>query len=500
MEQKRKKFFAIFVVLALIGTLCVNFTTTSIVFNPFIIHANAGANENSSWHNTTYLNVTIESKRPRINWYDFQKCENTSFDGRTNISDQNWTSKRNNMTETDNNTWYRFIINISSDQGWDNIEYINMSAWHDDGNDTDNCGLLNNNTGNDSGGYNRSGNEGGNRNFFLIYDNTSNTTANYTLIYPVNNTELTIGNYSEANVSDPLGIAGQTETHNISFVFKPGYQFRYAPGPGELQTWVNDSVTNTNGMPDGDGYNAQTSCWESFDNKWSWNFNLTVENCGERWKGSQDTDGIDRYKSWVNDEFGIYSYTEIVSATNAEIFGAPGERHSTNGSSWYNDNFNGGNSANVTVRTRSNGNYTLSVNVSDLNHIAVETGAVPYDPLLTLDNKTIYVRGGNRTTSINFSDDGQSVIYLYGFGSGDGLLNGITSWQNHEVNGTSKYTGEAGDDGMTEIYPDHYNSSTFNSKNAASHYIEFACNIPAGQIAGKYTTHVYYHLRTQTQN
>jgi hypothetical protein len=495
MESKRKKFFAFIVVLILVGTLSINFTTKSIVFNSFIMHANAGSNENSSWHNSTYLNVTIESKRPRINWYDFQKCENTSFDGRSDIDSQPWGSRRNALTETDNSTWYRFIINISSDQGWDNIEYINVSSWHDDGNDSDNNGLL---TG--TGGYNRSGNEGGNRNFFLVYDNTSNVTANYTLIYPSNNTEITIGNYSENNVSDPLGISGQTETHNISFVFKPGYQFRYAQGPGESQSWTNDTVTNTNGMPDGTGYNATTSCWESFDNKWSWNFNITAENGGENWKGSQDTDSIDRYKSWVNDEFGIYSYTEIVSATNAEIFGAPGERHSTNGSSWYNANFNSGNSANITVRTRSNGNYTLSVNVSDLKHIAYATGSVPYDPLLMLDNKTIYVRGGNRSTSINFSDGGQSVIYLYGFGSGDGLLSGITNWQSHEVNGTSKYTGESGDDGMSELYPNNYDSSTFNSKNSASHYIEFACAIPAGQIAGKYTTHVYYHLRSQTHD
>ncbi|MEF8848478.1 MAG: hypothetical protein V5A68_05020, partial [Candidatus Thermoplasmatota archaeon] len=64
-------------------------------------------------------------------------------------------------------------------------------------------------------------------------------------------------------------------------------------------------------------------------------------------------------------------------------------------------------------------------------------------------------------------------------------------------------TGEAGDDnvdgGYPERYPNHYNSSTFNSHNSISHYVEFACEIPIGQWAGKYSTHVYYRLKTQTE-
>ena len=334
----------------------------------------------------------------------------------------------------------------------------------------------------------------------MYYENTSDSTAYFNLTYPSNNTEITIGNFSERVVSDILGIEGQTETHNISFVFKPGYQFRYAPGPGESSNWVNHSVSCTNGMPSGEGYNQNTYCWESFDNLWSWNFNLTVENKGENWAGEEDEDGIDRYKTWVRDEFGVYSYTEICSAGNAAIFGAPGERHSTNGSSWYNRKFEGGESQNITVKTRSNGNYSMTVNVSDLKHIAVLNGDVPETEDLLLDNDTIWVRGGNRTTSLNFSDDGRGVVWLYGYGSG--LGDSINSWQSHEVNGTSKYTGEAvlseGPADKSEQYPDFYTSENYNGHNPISHTIEFACEIPAGQIAGKYSTHVYYRLRTQT--
>ncbi|RLF57542.1 MAG: hypothetical protein DRN27_07570 [Thermoplasmata archaeon] len=492
MGSNQKKFLSTLVIVTLIATMFIDVSTPSFIFESFIIKGNAGANENSAWHNSTYLNVTIESKRPRILWYDFQKCTDPNFDGYNTTSVNNnskWVSKRNNMTEVDNSTWYRFIINISSDQGWDNIEYINISGWHDEGNDSDVDGREN-----ATGGYNRSGNQGGNRNFFMYYINTSDTsnTSYFNLTYPTNKTEITIGCFSENVVTDVLGISGQTETHNISFVFKPGYQFRYGSGPGESSDWTNDTVSCTDGVSSGDGYSAVTRCWESFDNPWSWNFNITIENSGENWGSSDDSDGIDRYKSWVRDEFGVYSYTEIVSAENVDIYGAPGERHSTNGSSWYNANFNGGTSTNVSVRTRSNGNYTLTVNVSDLKHVA--------DNSQTLDNSTIFVRGGNRTNSINFDDSGQSVIYLYGFGSGNGTLGSITSWQTHEVNGTWKDTGEAADDGRTALYPNFYGSGTYNGKNSASHYIEFACEIPSGTLPGKYSTHVYYHLRTQTHN
>jgi len=216
-----------------------------------------------------------------------------------------------------------------------------------------------------------------------------------------------------------------------------------------------------------------------------------VENSGERW-------GNTPYRSWVLDEFGIYTYTEIVSVGNAEIRGAPGDRYSTNGSSWYNSNFDSGNSGNVTVCTRSNGNYSMTVNVSDLLHSAVLSGAIGDDPLLHLDNTTIWVRGGNRTTSLNFSDNGRSVIWLYGFGSSNGSVDDNTKWQSHEPNGTCKYTGEnASDTGLVEQYPDEYDENNFNSLNPESFSVEFACDIPSGQLAGKYSTHVYYHLRTQ---
>lgn len=492
MEYAKKKILSTLVIIILIATLFMNITTTSFMFSPFIITGSAGANENSSWHNTSWLNVTVESKRPRILWYDFQKCTNATFDGRTDIDNQPWVSKRNNMTETDNATWYRFIINVSSDQGWDNIQYIRIWGWHDNG--TDNA---------DGTGYNTTGNHGANRNFFMYYDNTSNATPYFNLTYPSNNTEITIGNFSERNVTDALGIVGNTETRNISFCFKPGYQFRYAPGPGEATAWVNDSVQNTNGNPTGDGYDPTTCCWQSLDNIWSWNFNITVINAGENWEE-------DSYMSWVNDEFGIYSYTEIVSAEDATIFGAPDGRYSTNGSSHFNQVAYGGTgqSNNVTVRTRSNGNYSMTVNITDLYHSAhIDNpfSAGPVDPsgwanpfALQINNSCVYVRGGNRTDSVNFTNVNSNKIYLYGFGTDSGP----TLYQTHEVNGTCKYTGEAnlseGPWSKSQQFPDGYTYSDWGSHNTNSTTIEFAVEIPDSQISGKYTARVYYHLKTQT--
>ena len=73
------------------------------------------ANSNNSFYNDTTLNVTIESPWPRILWYDFQKC--TSYTGTdlppANGTGETWISRRNAMCEVDNETWYRFIINIS---------------------------------------------------------------------------------------------------------------------------------------------------------------------------------------------------------------------------------------------------------------------------------------------------------------------------------------------------------------------------------------------------
>ena len=457
-----------------------------------------GFSTNTSWHNSSTLNVTVEHEYPRILWYDIQKYTGVKTENDQQLpastSEGDWVSVRNNMTEVDNATWLRVVLNVSSDQGWENIEFINISGWHDNGSDGD------------GSGYNRSGNHGSNRNFFLCYDNTSDGTAYYNKSWPKGSVEVTKGNMTERNVSDPLGIS-TTETRNLSFQFKPGYQFRYAPGPdGMGNTWMNHSVVNTEGYPSTDGakFDYYTTCWEALNNSWSWNLNISITNKGMRGDESV-SDYSSGFTSWVLDEFGVYSYTEIVSAGgDVSIHGAPGGNYSTNSSNPFNSE-----SENVSLQTRSNGNYSLSLRIDDLLHNAAS--GLGYDrnsapDHLILENDTIWVRGGTRSSRLNFSDE-LSRWWISLYGSCNDETGVATGFEAHEVNGTSKFAGETADDNENTgcLYPNDYNETmdagnglrAYNGLNSVSHYVEFTCDIPLGAWAGKYSTHVYYHLQTE---
>ncbi|MBE3137465.1 MAG: hypothetical protein IMZ43_08790, partial [Thermoplasmata archaeon] len=65
----------------------------------------------------------------------------------------------NTQSDVNDSAEYRFIVNISSDQGWDDIQFINITAWYDQGND--------------GSTYNQT--SGGNWNLFLQYKNTTGT-------------------------------------------------------------------------------------------------------------------------------------------------------------------------------------------------------------------------------------------------------------------------------------------------------------------------------------
>ena len=192
-----------FVSIAVIILLIIYFCTNIFQFVPFVIFTEANPGDISeSWNNATTLNVTVLQLQPRINWYDFQYNQSGT-----------WISRLNQQIDVNNSAMYRFVVNVSSDQGWADIEYINITAWFDNGDDTSI--------------YNQSA--GGNINLFLQYKNTTGT-ANYSLLWP--DDEVTIGTWSEKNETDIYGSPGHTECHNLTFLFIPGYQFRYAPGDG----------------------------------------------------------------------------------------------------------------------------------------------------------------------------------------------------------------------------------------------------------------------------
>jgi len=174
-------------------------------------------------------------------------------------------SKLNNLTGLiEVNKEYTFTINITDLEGWADIEYINITAWYDNGSDT--------------ATYNQT--LGGNLNMFLQYENTTGT-ANYSMIWPDDEAQLMISNCSETIIN--------STTRIINFSFKPNSQTRWAPGDGAWDTTQN-----------------------STNDPYSWNFNITVT----------DTTNRSDYK---RDEYGVYRYTSILPDSDwVDVYALPG--------------------------------------------------------------------------------------------------------------------------------------------------------------------------------
>jgi hypothetical protein len=358
----------------LILILIVSIFTTSQLLRPLILIGKADpGNISESWYNETTLNVTVLQLQPRINWYDLQNTTGVSM-----LNEQ-----------LDVNQQYSFIVNISSDQGWADIDYVNITAWHD--------------LGSEANGYNST--LGGNINMMLQYENTTGT-ANWYLIWPNTEVTLQVASCTDIVSTDPTGSPGNTECHNLTFVFTPGYQFRYAPDPVDANAGYNDT--------------------------WSWNFNITCD----------DAAGYHSYDNPIIgetiNEFGVYSYTEIVTAGWPTITGNPGDTPA------YNDSY-------ISIESRSNGNYSLSVNVTNLTHKTA--------PSYFIQNTSILTAGGDLSPLTYFP--GNAPQYYYG---------GAATYKAAEKNDTSLLTSDA----------------------------EWAVDIALGQYPGDYNATIYYHLKTQT--
>jgi hypothetical protein len=221
------------------------FTNGTVVVLPIVKIAEAV--DIITWSDTnTTINVTVERIEPRINWYDFQNSTNVSkLNSRIDVEEE-----------------YKFCVDITSDQGWSDIDYINITAWFDNGTE--------------SSTYNQT--EGGNLNMFLQYENTTGV-AQFRLLWP--DDEVILGSLAETVVD--------ANTHNLTFSFTPRYQVRYAPGDG---AW--DTVAGHN-------------------DSWSWNFNITVTDAS----GNSD---------YAEDEYGVYMFSQIRQCLeNPSGSGSPGE-------------------------------------------------------------------------------------------------------------------------------------------------------------------------------
>jgi hypothetical protein len=241
---KRRIIISLIVITLIIGVFTNNFFITSIVKFTNTVSANPG-DINETWHNTSLLTVEVLAPAPWIMWYDFQNI--------TNVSKLN--------EQIDVNNQHKFCINISQNSSWEDVDYINITAWYDNGSDAGSY-------------YNQT--SGGNINMFLQYVNTTGT-GTFSMRWP--DDEVTWISGSEYVHNDSV--------HNLTFNFTPLYQVRHAPGDGSWSTAYNTT-----------------------DDAYSWNFKIEVNTSNQK-------------SAYKEDEYGIYRYAEINSAGNPTMSGYP---------------------------------------------------------------------------------------------------------------------------------------------------------------------------------
>jgi len=374
MQEKRRVFLPTLVIILLVIAVVSNV----FILGPLVIVTRADPGDVSdSYYNETQLNVTVLQFHPRVLWFDIEYNNGGT-----------WESRDNAQIDTNGTAQYRFIVNISSDQGWDDIDYIWINAWTDNGTDP--------------GSYNST--LGGNVNLNFSYDNSSGIGA-WSMIWPDNEITFNTGSCTETNVtgSDPNHSPGNTETYNVTFVFTPSYQMRYAPDPTNTAAGLNDV--------------------------WSWNYNITVKDAGGYINYHNPTTGE------AVGEFGVFSYTEIVSAGWPVITGNPGDNATSN---------------TIPIETRSNSNYSLSVNVTNLTHTVT--------PSYNISNTSIAIAGGDLAST---QLTGNAPLYIYGS-------------------------------------PTTFKYAMMDAISLVTNDVQYRVNISLGQQPGDYEATIFYHLNSET--
>jgi len=213
----KRKIVTAMCVIALFVSL---FTHGMILLGPIV--KMAGAVDVTIWYDSnTTINITVNSEVPSINWYDFQDSLDVSkLDSRVDVNES-----------------YSFVVNITDLQGWDDIDYVNITCWFDNGSQ--------------AATYNST--QGGNLNMFLQYENTTGN-ANWTMLWPDDEVTFNSGDCSES--------AYGADTKNLTFTFTPLYQVRYSK--------------------------AGTGAW-------SWNFTIDVDDASEDNTSQSDEYGIYMY-------------------------------------------------------------------------------------------------------------------------------------------------------------------------------------------------------------
>jgi len=280
--------------------------------------------DGNTWTNETYNFNTRQNVAPVINTYDIKNISGSS-------------KKDNNTGILINNNEYCFSINITDQNGWFDIEYIDVHSWYDNGID--------------SSTYNET--EGANINIFLRYENTSGN-PNYFLIWPDDEAEIILSNCTESIINDTTRIV------NISF--KPKNQVRWA---NSNQTW--------------------TETDDAFDDTYSWNFEVDVNDTGDLNDNKKGEYGVDFY-SCIS-----------VAPLLVEITSAPG----------FNDT-----SEIFTITYSVNYNYHMIIFLEEnLTHTECEETILIKDNLIILENADL---GDDITENTTFTGIGEdNAIYIF---------------------------------------------------------------------------------------
>ncbi|UCF12602.1 MAG: DUF2341 domain-containing protein [Thermoplasmatales archaeon] len=245
-------------------------------------------------------------------------------------------SKLNNATGLlDVNSEYYISINVTEPNGWDEIYYINITAWYDNGSD--------------AAIYNQT--QGGNLNMLLQYENTTGT-ANFRMLWPDEEAQLIPANCTETIID--------STTRLINFSFKSLSQVRWA---SSNNTW--------------------NSTEDVYNDKYSWNFNITVVDATNR-------------KDWKINEYGVYKFTSISSSQDwVDIIAAPGFNDTSSVVTiMYSSNYN----FNMTLYFEENlTNITWNDFIPITNNVYILEGADPNDDII----QNMIFKGINEENSVD---------------------------------------------------------------------------------------------------
>jgi hypothetical protein len=193
---------------------------------------------------------------PVINNYDLRNGSGSKLDNLTGLLDVN--------------KEYYFTVNVTSKYGWVYLDYIDITAWYDQGSDATS--------------YNQTA--GGNLNMFLRYENVTGN-ASFQLLWPKKEVQLILTNCTQTIIN--------STTRIVKISFKPLNQTRWACSNN---TW--STTKNTTNDP------------------YSWNFNITAI----------DKSGL---QSWTHDEYGVYKFAMILPEDNwVDVRAPPGYNATTN--------------------------------------------------------------------------------------------------------------------------------------------------------------------------